>query len=110
MKRLAEDFDTLRKRPRFTDVIITTSSGKEFPTHKAILAARSTVFETMFSDERFNEGLNSRVDIPDVADDVMDSFLNYLYAGDTSEVEKYALELLAVADKVERIGGKVLSK
>lgn len=72
----------------------------EFPAHKAILAARSPVFDAMFSHEEVTEVTQRRVVIKDIASEVMEPLLAYLYSGDTREVGRYSVELLAAADKV----------
>lgn len=100
MKRLSEDFRELRKKPRFADVIIVTQSGKEFPVNKAILSTRSPVFSAMFSDASFAENQDNRVTIDDSSDDVVDAFLDYIYAGDTEMIDNLSIELISMADKV----------
>src|SRR5699024_857522 len=67
---------------------------------KAILSARSTVFDAMFSHEECSESLQKRVEIPDIRPEVMEVLLGYIYSGDTTGVEGCAEELLAAADKV----------
>lgn len=106
-QRLSEDFSGLLSRPsRFSDVLLVSSDGVDFPAHKAILAARSPVFDAMFSHEEVSEVTERRVVIEDISSEVMEPLLAYLYSGDTKDVGRYSVELLAAADKVSFLGQK----
>ena len=53
-------------------------NGKEFPTHKFILSARSDVFERMFSSAlKINEKDEPILDIDDISAEEMEIFLNF---------------------------------
>lgn len=79
------------------------ADGRQFPAHKAILAARSAVFTSMFSHGECSESAHrARVLIEDITSgEVMEALLAYIYSGDTREVGRYSVELLAAADKVK---------
>lgn len=96
--RLSEDLGQLLESQKFNDVVLSVG-GKEFPAHKAILAARSPVFAAMFEHE-MEEKKQNRVDITDVEHGVMKEMLKFIYSGKSPELEKMADELLAAADKV----------
>ena len=64
--------------------------------HKAILAARSQVFQAMFSHD-MEEKKNCRVEVKDVEPDVMAELLRFIYTGKTAA--NLAADLLAAADK-----------
>ena len=48
------------------------------------------------------ESQENKVDIPDASVDVMKDFLLFIYTGVTPEGDRLSLELLTLADKVNR--------
>lgn len=64
--------------------------------------ARSPVFQAMFEHE-MEERKHNRVDITDVDHEVLREMLRFIYTGKASNLEKMADDLLAAADKVQRI-------
>ena len=74
-------------------------NGKEFPTHKFILSARSDVFERMFSSAlKINEKDEPILDIDDISAEEMEIFLNFLYK-DEIKVQDISCDILKLADK-----------
>ena len=73
--------------------------GKEFPTHKFILSARSDVFERMFASPlKINEKDEPILEIDDASAEEMEIFLNFLYKDEIKD-EDISCELLKLADK-----------
>lgn len=72
--------------------------------HKAVLAARSTVFRQMFETD-MAELATGRVDIPDAEASVMDAFLRFLYTDRVPEADDDSIatcsSLLPLAKKYE---------
>jgi len=95
--RLSNDLDSLLESQRFADCTLIVQN-KEFRVHKAVLAARSTVFSAMFEHE-MEERKQNRVTISDVDYDVMKEMLRFIYAGSSPNLDKMADALLAAADK-----------
>jgi speckle-type POZ protein len=95
--RLAEDLGALFERSSFSDVTLAVG-GRDFQVHKALLAARSVVFNAMFEHE-MEERKQNRVEITDVDHNVMAEMLRFIYTGKASNLDKMADELLAAADK-----------
>ncbi|XP_044762351.1 speckle-type POZ protein B isoform X2 [Coccinella septempunctata] len=95
--RLSDDLGLLFENQKFSDVTLSVS-GREFQAHKAILAARSPVFQAMFEHE-MEERKHNRVDILDVDHEVLREMLRFIYTGKASNLEKMADDLLAAADK-----------
>ncbi|XP_023336912.1 speckle-type POZ protein A [Eurytemora carolleeae] len=95
--RLADDLGGLFENSQFTDVTL-SCGGREFNGHKAILAARSQVFQAMFEHD-MEEKKSSRVEVKDVEADVMAEMLRFIYTGRTTSLETMADSLLAAADK-----------
>ena len=52
---LMDDLQNLKIDSTFSDAVL-VADGKEIPVHKSILAARSDMFRTMFSEQKFVEG------------------------------------------------------
>lgn len=95
--RLSDDLGQLYEKSAFSDVTLSVG-GKDFYVHKAILAARSVVFNAMFEHE-MEERKQNRVEITDVEHNVMTEMLRFVYTGKVSNLDKMADELLAAADK-----------
>lgn len=83
-----------------TDITINADDGS-IRAHRAILAARSPVFRSMFSHDLREKEL-STVDISDMSLDACRGFLNYIY-GDlrSEEFVAHRLALLGAADKYD---------
>ncbi|ELU11118.1 hypothetical protein CAPTEDRAFT_161127 [Capitella teleta] len=101
--RLSDDLGNLFDSSGFSDVTLCVG-GREFQVHKAILAARSPVFNAMFEHE-MEEKKQNRVEINDVDHEVMKEMLRFFYTGRAPNLDKMADDLLAAADKyaVERL-------
>ncbi|CAM9847680.1 speckle-type POZ protein-like [Petromyzon marinus] len=95
--QLGEDIGLLWEASRFTDCSLCVS-GREFKGHKAILAARSPVFNAMFEHEMEESKLN-RVEIHDVEPEVFIEMMRFVYTGKAPNLTKMADDLLAAADK-----------
>ena len=76
------------------------AGGKEFQVHKAILSVNSPVFAAMFDHSDTKEAREGKVEIPDVAVEVAEELLRYIYTGQIPTMAENALELFMVADKV----------
>lgn len=96
--RLSDDLGALFENSQFADAVL-HCGGREFQCHKAILAARSQVFEAMFAHD-MEEKKSSRVEVKDCEPEVMGEMLRFIYTGRTQAcLETMASELLAAADK-----------
>lgn len=103
---LSEDLRSLLKNQEFADVIISINH-KEYPVHKAILAARSPVFAAMFQ-HNMQESETNRIDITDVEERVVGEMLRYMYTGTCECLKELADGLILVADKYDLQGLKVM--
>ncbi|KAK6183633.1 speckle-type POZ protein [Patella vulgata] len=95
--KLSTDLGALFERSLASDVVLCVN-GKEFQAHKAILSARSPVFQAMFEHE-MEESKQNRVEITDQDHEVMREMLRFTYTGKAPNLDKMADELLAAADK-----------
>ncbi|KAM0070670.1 putative chromatin remodeling & transcription regulator BTB-POZ family [Helianthus debilis subsp. tardiflorus] len=83
-----------------TDIIINTSNGS-VGAHRAILAARSPVFKSMFSHD-LKEKEMSVINISDMSIEACQAFLSYIYGNIIDQhFLTHRLELLRAADKYD---------
>lgn len=83
-----------------TDIIINASDGS-IGAHRAVLAARSPVFRSMFS-HNLKEREMSTIDISDISIETCKAFLNYIYGNIQHEdFLTHRLALLRAADKYD---------
>lgn len=88
-----------------TDITINASDGST-KAHRAVLAARSPVFCSMFSHDLKEKEL-SAIDISDMTLEACQAFLSYLYGNITiQEFLTHRLDLLHAADKYHIIDMK----
>jgi speckle-type POZ protein len=82
-----------------TTINLISSSEKSIRVHRAVLATRSPVFDSMFTHD-FKENNTSVINISDMSIEVCQAFINYLYDNiEDEELEIYSLDLLAAAEK-----------
>ncbi|KAI7758386.1 hypothetical protein M8C21_001937 [Ambrosia artemisiifolia] len=83
-----------------TDIIINASNGI-IEAHRAVLAARSPVFHSMFSHDLKEKEL-STINIPDMSYEACEAFLKSLYGNiQNNDFLNHRLDLLRAADKYE---------
>jgi speckle-type POZ protein len=84
---------------QFSDVNFNVS-GREFPAHKSILAARSQYFAAMFQ-HPMKENSTNQVKIEDIDPEVFDQLLRFIYTGRVplDKLETMAADLFIAADK-----------
>ena len=94
-----EDMANVFDAGQFTDVTI-DCQGKMFHCHKAILAGRSPVLEAMFS-SNFKEGMGNKVEVKDIAPDIIEEMLRFIYSGEVWNLKEVAANLLVAAEKYQ---------
>ncbi|CAF1549568.1 unnamed protein product, partial [Rotaria magnacalcarata] len=82
--RLGDDFQSLLDNPVYSDVTL-VCGHKEFPVHKAILSARSKVFQAMF-EHKMLENERARVEIEDIDGDIIFEILRFIYADNVADI------------------------
>lgn len=102
LKELASDLDSFFSRSTLTDIVL-YAEGQPIHAHKAVLAARSPVFQKLF-EKISSENRPSVILINDLSYEVVQELVSYAYSG---KVNTVSLELLAAA---ERYGTKGLKK
>ena len=96
---IREQMKDLFMQKHFAD--ITIQCGDEvFKAHKAILAAQSPVFKSMFQVD-MKEKERGTVEISDIDPAVMSDVLIFLYTGEVPNMRTLAKELLKAANKYE---------
>ncbi|CAI4231479.1 unnamed protein product [Auanema sp. JU1783] len=101
--RLSEDLAILFENRTFSDCTLVAAKSQPeqtFHVHKAILAARSPVFHAMF-EHKMSEYVKNEVTIDDVEPEVLKEMINYMYTGNSQNVEQMAQHLIAAADKYQ---------
>ncbi|KAH9618513.1 hypothetical protein KSS87_022101 [Heliosperma pusillum] len=84
----------------YTDITINTSDGS-VGAHRAVLAARSPVFQTMFAHD-LQEKEYSTINISDMSVESCQAFLSYIYGTiDPNDFRSHRLALLRAADKYD---------
>ncbi|KAK9691545.1 hypothetical protein RND81_09G203400 [Saponaria officinalis] len=84
----------------YTDITINTSDGS-LGAHRAVLAARSPVFQNMFAHD-LQEKEYSTINISDMSVESCQAFLSYLYGTvDPTDFLVHRLALLRAADKYD---------
>ncbi|XP_065209118.1 speckle-type POZ protein B-like [Planococcus citri] len=83
----------------FKDVTISVK-GKNYPVHKTVLAARSSVFNAMLRND-MQESQKNHINIADIEQETFEEILHYIYTGKTTNLEESAFELLPAADKYD---------
>lgn len=74
--------------------------GTELKAHKAVLSARSPVFNAMFEIEML-ENRENLIRIEDFSKEVVEELLKFIYSGKVNNLAKVAKDLLSAADKYE---------
>lgn len=106
--KMAENFSDLLQNEQFTDVAIKVGS-ETLRAHKAILAARSTVFGAMFQHD-MQESRCNEITIKDMEPRVFREVLRFIYTDKVEGMEQIACELLAAADRYDLDRLKALSE
>ena len=100
LEMLSENFRELYDRGKYTDVIIQVKD-REFKVHKAILAARSPVFDAMFTHELAESNSRWLEPIEDCEPAVFDEFLFFVYTGRIQLSNENACSLFYIAYKYQ---------
>lgn len=97
---LEQDFGKLLESEEFSDFALCVGD-KVFPAHKCILAARSSVFRSMFK-YNMKETQDNRVHITDMDTEVVNQMLRFIYTDEveTEKLAEFAADLLVAAEKV----------
>ena len=99
VSKFMEDMGNIFEAGKFTDVTI-VCQDREFECHKAILAARSTVLEAMFS-HNMKEERDSKVEIQDMDADTLHEMIVFMYSGKVAGLDEKAADLLVAAEKYD---------
>jgi len=91
------DFENLFTSHSNSDICFIVAD-QEIKAHKAILSARSPVFAAMFDSDMKEKDMD-RIDIPDIAPDIFNEFLRFIYTDQVKLTEGNVEPLLAASDK-----------
>ncbi len=105
-KDLAEDLGNMLDSGDTADVLLVCGDTK-FPCHRSLLAARSSVFKTMFYGKgNFKERKTGQVVIEEFKPEEVKQFLKFIYVGECNFSEVDPWQILAMADKYDVQGLK----
>ncbi|XP_065219897.1 speckle-type POZ protein-like [Planococcus citri] len=93
----AEKIASLYDEGTFADVTLSTKI-KNYSAHKAILAAHSPVFASMF-EASAKKGKVTSVNISGIDEQVLGEILRYIYTGECENLDDLAHDLLIAADR-----------
>ncbi|XP_064457083.1 speckle-type POZ protein-like [Ornithodoros turicata] len=96
---LADDFSAFLENFELSDMTL-VAGGKTFHVHKAVLAARSPVFNAMFK-HAMGEKLESHVQLNDLTAEVVTEMLNFIYTDTVPNLSSTAVGLLEAAEKYD---------
>jgi len=94
---LTQNLEQLFSNRLGADVCFVTA-GMEIKAHKAILSARSPVFAAMLR-SGMKESVENRVEINDIAPDIFEALLRFIYTDRVDLTQVDAKDLLAAANK-----------
>jgi len=97
--KLVSDFERLLETQTLTDVII-KCDNKILACHKAVLSARSSVFQAMFQHD-MKESNNNEVVITDLDFDTVKDTVRFIYSGKVKDIADKSDLLLSAADKYD---------
>lgn len=95
---LSSGLASLYEKKKGCDVTIIAKEGVQIPCHKAVLIARSDVFEAMF-DHETKEKESNEVDIDDLEPVILKEMLRFMYTDLVPNIARHATDLLIVADR-----------
>jgi len=98
-KQLSVDLEYAFQHKEFCDVQV-KCQDKVFDCHQFMLSARSPVFRAMFQAD-MAEKKTKKVDIQDLHPDVVAEMLQFIYSGNTPNLNRLADELLAAAEQYQ---------
>ena len=87
----------------FTDVIL-VSGEREFKAHRVVLASQSPFFKTRFK-QRWKRQ-DDKVDMSDIAPDILEAMISFMYTGDVANVDSISHDLLPAAEEYRLSGLK----
>lgn len=95
---IANHLESLLGNEEFSNFALVANDGRKFLVNRSLLAARSSVLERMMSANMRESNTNKAV-FQDMTGSVLEQFLRFIYCGKSDNIEEYAVELLAAADK-----------
>ncbi|XP_071477947.1 ectoderm-neural cortex protein 1-like [Diadema antillarum] len=93
---LLKHLNDLRLGGSLVDVILASSDGKDFPCHRAVLAASSPYFQAMFTDD-LRESRTERIELTNVKAPLLSKILSAVYLCELDVTHEHVRELLATA-------------
>jgi len=99
VKSSLSDFDIYNNKD-FSDVVVKCGNTK-FECHQLFLTTRSPVFKAMLTSDKKEKNRTNEIQVVDVKPEVMAELIEFIYTGKSSNLDKYAMDLLIAADKFQ---------
>ena len=90
----------MNKLLKYTDFILVSDTGKEFPCNKTVLALQSKVFERNFEMKESKEVQEGRMKIPDISDKTLEILVTFMYTHELND-DDVSIDLLVLADQYD---------
>lgn len=94
--KLSQDYASLYKDPKFTDMLLVCADDVKVPANKALIASRSPVLAEILSND-----IDTYIIGENISKEIVTQFLRFVYA-DTISIDEFdanTIELLQVAKK-----------
>ena len=90
----------MNQQLKYTDFILVSDTGKEFPCNKSVLAFQSKVFERNFEMKESKEVQEGRMKIPNISDETLEMLVTFMYTQNIED-ENVSIDLLVLADQYD---------
>jgi len=98
-KSSLRDFDLYNNKD-FSDVVVKCGNTK-FECHQLFLTTRSPVFKAMLTSAKKEKNRTNEIQVDDIKPEVMAELIEFIYTGKSSNLDKFAMDLLIAADKFQ---------
>ncbi|KAJ4972232.1 hypothetical protein NE237_005331 [Protea cynaroides] len=94
---------TVFKDGTHADIQVKPGNGSSIFAHRALLAARSSIFKNMLETDGCKASPNETISLPELNHDELESLLEFLYSGNLpiNKLDKHVYSLSIAADKYE---------
>ena len=95
---LAMDMASFLRKDSGKDTTLVAKEGSRIEVHRAILMARSEVFQAMF-DHETKEKQSGVIDLSDIGEEVLKQMIHFMYTDEAPKLAEYVDDLLMVGDR-----------
>ncbi|XP_068644509.1 BTB/POZ domain-containing protein At3g56230-like [Aristolochia californica] len=98
-----EGFSVAFREKMHADIELKAGNGVPIPAHRALLATRSEIFQTMLDWDEFKAPSSDTISLPELSHEELQCLLQFLYSGSLSSenTEQHVYSMLVAADKYD---------